>query len=200
MITRSFALAMITSALAAAPAFANEDGRAEVHVQVTDLAGTRQYCAGETVFALPVAPKSTAVVENTYGSTENGFASIYATPELIIRRQGTDYVGGTAPDATKLFRRTFKGQKRGKCDAADVATYEGLKPGSWYLIIPVFWQDESIPGYTRDVALQGGGRNEIFVKIPINFRGGTFMVRTEIAAGETTAFILENKIVEPATE
>ncbi|MBK8196808.1 MAG: hypothetical protein IPK75_00460 [Acidobacteria bacterium] len=193
-------LALAAAAFGATPAIAKPAGRAEIHVNVTDNDGARQYCAGETVFALPVNDRSTDVIESVYGSTETGFASIYATPELIIRRRGTDYVGGTSPDATKLFRRTFKGQKRGKCDDLDVATFEDLKAGAWYLIIPVFWQDDTIPGRLRDVVLQGGGRNDIYVKIPINYRGGTFLVRTEIGAGETTAFILENQMVDPAPE
>lgn len=200
MITRLLILVLAALSLAALPAFAKPSGRAEVHVNVTDNLGVRQFCAGETVYALPVSDKSTSVVEQFYPGTDKGFASIYATPELIVRREGTTFVGGSAPDATRLFRRKFKGQTRGKCNDDDVAVFDKLEPGLHYLIIPVFWKRSDIPNRLKDIALSGGGRSDIYVKIPTNYRGGTFLVRTEIFAGETTEFRLENQIEDVAPE
>lgn len=198
MIIRILLLFSAALSLSAPHALAKPSGRAEVHVNVTDNLGTRQFCAGEMTHALPVNAKSTSVIEQFYRSTDNGFASIYATPELIVRREGTTYVGGTAPDATRLFRRKFKGQKRGKCNDDDVAVFDDLSPGSYYLVIPVFWKRTDIPNQVKEISLRGGGQNEIYVKIPTNYRGGTYFVRTEITAGETTEFYLENQMVDTA--
>lgn len=198
MIQHLFPLLVAAFLLGAPQAFAEPAGRAEIHVNVTDNFGVRQFCAGEMTYALPVNAKSTSVIEQFYPGTDNGFASIYATPELIVRREGTTFVGGTAPDATRLFRRKFKGQKRGECTASDVAVFEDLKPGSYYLVIPVFWKRTDIPTQVREISLRGGGTNEIYVRIPTNYRGGTYFVRTEIKAGETTEFNLENQMVDTA--
>jgi len=198
MIHRILMALMATLSLGAPLAFAETTGRAEIHVNVTDNFGARQFCAGEMTYALPVNAKSTSVIEQFYPGTDNGFASIYATPELIVRREGTTFVGGTAPDATRLFRRKFKGQKRGECTLDDVAVFDDLKPGSYYLVVPVFWKRTDIPTQVREISLRGGGTNEIYIKIPTNYRGGTYFVRTEITAGETTEFNLENQMADTA--
>lgn len=200
MIIRALILAASLTALPAPLALAKETGRAEVYVKITDNLGGQQFCAGETVHAIPVSSKSTKLMQQIYGATDAAFASIYATPELIIRREGIDYVGGSAPDATRIFRRKFQGQKRGECDSADTARFEELPPGEYYLVIPVFWKRKDLPDRKREVSLRGGGQNEIYVQIPINYRGGTYLVRTTIAAGETTAFNLENEMVDTAPE
>ena len=178
------------------PASAKERSRMEIDVAVTDFEGRPKSCAGETVYAIPVRDKSTGVIFQKYRRLDFGYASIYSTPELIMRREGTIHLGGSASDATRLFRKKFKGTKRGKCDESGTAIIEKLKPGMYYVIIPVSWKLDDIPATYHDIAIKAVGRNVITYRLPTHYRGGTFMTLTEVRSNETVKFDLKNQVAE----
>lgn len=175
-------------------AHADSRSRIEIAIDVTDVNGTPVSCEGETVFALPVSKKSSKVALNYYGSQEAGYASIYATPELILRRQGIRHLGPTSPRGTRLFTKKFKGQKRGKCLENNVAVFEKLKPGKYYLIIPVFYKDTTIPERLQPINIYGAESVDVLVKISSNYRGGTFMIQVDLMADEILKGDLQSQL------
>ncbi|MCA8905140.1 MAG: hypothetical protein KDA43_09990 [Hyphomonas sp.] len=200
MIGRTSLISLATLLMCLAPAaHAGESGAAQVSVKVTDFEGNKRSCASETVYAVPVREKTTKTIFQYYRNVDAGYASIYATPELILRREGTKFVGGGSVNVTRLFRQRISGLKRGRCNENSVAEIRGLKPGAYYLILPVFWKQTDIKNDPKDIAIRTPGRTVITIKLPTNYRGGTYMVRTEITGTETVSFDLVNVIPDDSS-
>lgn len=163
-----------------------------VAASLIDGDGVKRTCADETVFAIGKGRKSTKTMKQIYDSDTSGFASIYSTTELILVREGNRYVGGSTPKATRLFRKYFPNMHRAKCDVDGEFEFDGLEPGDYYVIVPIFWKDDRILAEERSITINMTGQNKIVVYIPMNYRGGTYMVRLPVDAGEETAIELKD--------
>lgn len=192
-------LAVILS-LGFGPATAeNDEGGIFVAASLVDADGVKRTCADETVFAIGEGRKSTKTMKQIYDSDTSGFASIYSTTELILVREGNRHVGGSTPKATRLFRKYFPNMHRTKCNADGELEFDELKQGNYYVIVPIFWKDERIVAEERSITINMTGQNKIIVYIPMNYRGGTYMVRLPVESGQETAIELKDTYDDEAT-
>jgi len=184
-----------------APAHAeNDSGGIEASVIVTDRLGGERTCAGELVYAHPVKKGSKKLIKRYYGEGPSGYISNYKTPEYILkrdrRRSAMDISGGVRRDSTVL-RSKYKTE----CSETGTFAFSNLKAGEYYLIIPVFWQREDLKANPKQFTYNSTRNYNDVITLASNYRGGTFMVRVPVTAGENFEFLLNNEYEdEPEAE
>ena len=162
----------------------------KVGAQLNLANGEVRGCAGKTVYAIPVSKRSTQVVEYFYGNTESGFVTIYATPELIWIDRGYKTMIGSVSHTNRIFQQRFRHTKRAECSKENVAVFDNLKPIEYFLVAPVFWQDQSLPDGNQKVVASGSRRGGSY-STPANYKGGTLMAKLKISPGKQNNVSLE---------
>lgn len=185
-ICRFFAvLIFITSGLSSAEA-ERQSGGLEVSSQLNLPDGTLKNCATHTAYAIPVSKKSTRTMRQFYSSAENGFVTIYATPELIWSDLGYDLADLKVTQSHRVFQTKFLNTKRVKCNESGVASFENLKAKEYYVIIPIFWRDSSRPRGTEYITPRKNRASSrgVYLRTPTNYSGGTLMAKIKVLGGE----------------
>ena len=170
-------------------------GAVSVIVNAYDETGVRRGCERDTIYAFPEQSEAREYVIARYGEGESGYAGIYATAELLLGRLEMTSSMTSEPEMTRLFQKRFPGTVREKCGRKFVANFESLKPGTYYIIVPVFWRDFNGPPGTRPTKLFNG-LTEVVYNLPLNFAGGTYMLKVTVAAGDTLTLQLNNDFTE----
>lgn len=186
-----FKAQIVTAVLAGLFAWAtgaamSETGGLRVSSQMLTPDGDVKSCSSRTAYAIPVSKKSTRVMKRFYDSDQQGFVSIYSTPELIWSAEGFNVNHLRATQQHRLFQTKFRNTQRVVCDEDGTATFEKLQARDYYVIVPVFWKDSSLSRRAY-YATSGNYRSNSNQRsrIPANYIGGTLMARITVKSDET---------------
>lgn len=117
--------------------------------------GQTYHCGPYTAIATPDSPYARERMQALYGSLEQGHRST-EQPPITLRPH------------FPVYSQT---QRTADCDDTGHFVFDGLPDGTWYVVVPVIWQN----------------------KLGEPFNGGSFMKRVSVAGAATVTVIMDTK-------